>query len=274
MRERRMREVLLGVYVATLLVPGAALVTGTLDQAPALVGVGLILAVLVAGTARGIDDLAETLVSAPLAVTIVLPPLGYTPYLILVAEPGSPAAFASVIGLFALVSGIAVLVGGAIVRNRRLREAATEVAVVTVGDGTDDDGTDWPLIAGTAVALLSVVIAGGIVFLSGDAGMGAITPVLGGVSTWFLILGDDDATEIAVTDRGLRIDRGFTPWKDLDGYRIGEEEVEFVRTQRYLPTRSFEREEIDNEDALLEAIERYLPRLDERGRVELAPRGG
>jgi hypothetical protein len=272
MQERRVLEALLGAYVTTLLIPGVALFTGTLDAdgVPVLVGAGVIVAVLVAGMARIVDDLADTVASAPVAVTTGLPPLGYPAYMILGAEPESPAAFASAVGSFAFLPCVLVPVGGEVVHNRRLREAATEVTAVTVGDGTDDDGTDWPLIAGTAVALFSVVIAVGIAFVSGGTGMGAIAPALGGVSTWFLILGDDDATEIAVTDRGLRIDRGFTPWNDLDGYRVGEEEVEFVRTQRYLPTRSFERERIDDEDAFIQALNRYLPRLDERGRVSAA----
>ncbi|MFB6227973.1 MAG: hypothetical protein ABEH88_05225 [Halobacteriales archaeon] len=276
MQERRVLEALLGAYVATLLIPGAALFTGTVDADGALVLVvaGLIVAVLVARMARTVEDLADTVASAPVVAASVLPPLAYLPYMILAAEPESPAALVSLVGLVAFLPGIGVPIGGAVIRNRRLREAATEVAVVTVGGGEDDDGTNWAVVAGVSVVSLSIVVAGVIVLVGGDVSMSAVTPALGGISTLFLLFADDDATEIAVTDRGLRIDRSFTTWDDFEGYRLTDDEIELVRSQWYLPAGSFEREEVDDENSLIEGLERHLPRLDERGRVELSPRGG
>jgi len=274
MQERRVLEALLGAYVAMLSVPAAALFARTLDAGSAgwLVAAGLVVAVLVARTARSVDDLADTLASAPVAVVSVLPPLAYLPYMILVTPPESSAAFVSLVGLLAVIPGIGVPVGGAIVRNRRLREGATEVAVVTVGDGENADGdTNWPVVAGAVVMGLSFVVFGAIVLVEGDAALGSVSPMLGGMSTWILLLGDDE-TEIGVTDRGLRIDRSFTPWEDLEGYRITDDEIELVRSQWYLPARSFERAEIDDEDALVAGLRRFLPRLDEHGRVELSAR--
>ena len=273
MRERRILEALLGVYVATLLVPAIALFTRTLDagRAPVLVAAGVAVGTVAVGLARSVDDLAGTLASVPVAVATILPPLAYLPYMILLTEPESPAAFASGVGLFALLPGIGVPVGGAIVRSRRLREAATEVAVVTVGGDDDGDETDWSVVAGAVVMGLSFVVFGAIVLFQGDASLGSVSPMLGGMSTWFLFL-DGDETEVAVTDRGLRIDRSFTRWESLEGYRIADGEIELLRTQWYHPARSFECDEIDDEDALLEGLERFLPRLDERGRVELAAR--
>jgi hypothetical protein len=275
MQERRILEALLGTYVGLLSVPAAALFTRTLDagSADVLVAVGLGVAVVVAALARSVGDLADTLASAPVAVATVVPPLAYLPYLILATPPESPAAFASVVGLLAVLPGIAVPVGGAIVRNRRLREAATEEAVVTVGGGEDtDDGTNWQLVAGVAVAATSFVAFGVVVLLGGEVTTGTITPALGGISTWVLLLGDDGTTEVAITDRGLRIDRGFTRWENLEGYRLGDDEIELLRCRWYLPARSFEREEIDDEDALIECLGRFLPRVDQHGRVELAAR--
>jgi hypothetical protein len=273
-QERRALEALLGTYVATLVIPGAALFTGTLDAdgAPILVAAGLLVAVLVAGMARSVEDLADAVASAPVVAASVLPPLAYLPYMILVADPESPAALASLVGVVAFLPGVAVPIGGAVIRNRRLREAATEIAVVTVG-GEDDDGTNWAVVAGVGVVSLSIVVAGVIVLVGGDFSMSAITPALGGISTWFLFLADD-ATEVAITDRGLRIDQSFTRWQEFEGYRLTDDEIELVRPGWYRPSRSFEREEVDDADALTESLGRYLPRLDERGRVELAPRGG
>jgi hypothetical protein len=272
MQERRVIEALLGAYVAMLSVPAAALFTRTLDAGSAgwLVGAGLAVAVLVAAMARTVGDLADAVASVPVAAASVLPPLAYLPYMVLVTPPESPGAFASLVGLLAVLPGILVLAGGGVIRNRRLRADATEVAVVTVG-GDDDEDTNWPAVAGAVVMGLSFVVFGAIVVVEGDAGLGSIFPMLGGMSTWFLFLGDDD-TEIAVTDGGLRIDQSFTRWDDLAGYRIGDDEIELVRPEWYHPTRSFDRGEIDDEDALLDGLRRFLPRLDERGRVELSAR--
>lgn len=276
MQERRTLEVLLGAYVATLVIPGVALFTGTLDagRVPVLVAAGLLVAVFVARTARSVENLGDAVASVPVVAASVLPPFGYLPYMILAADPESPAALASLVGVAAFLPGVGIPIGGAVIRNRRLREAATETAVVTVGGGEDDDETNWAVVAGVGVVALSIVVAGVIVLVSGDLSMSAITPTLGGISTWLLFLGDDDATEVAVTDRGLRIDRRFARWQEFEGYRLADDEIKLVRPGWYRPSRSFEREEIDDESSLIEGLERYLPRLDERGRVELAPRGG
>jgi hypothetical protein len=275
-QERRALEVLLGTYVAMLGIPGAALFTGTLDagEVPVLVAAGLLVTVLVAGTARSVQNLGDAVASAPVVVASVLPPFGYLPYMILAATPESPAALASLVGIAAFLPGVGIPIGGAIIRNRRWREAATEIAVVTVGGGEDDDETNWAVVAGVGVVSLSIVVTGVIVLVGEDVSMSAITPTLGGISTWFLFLADNDATEVAVTDRGLRVDRWFIRWQKFEGYRLTDDEIELVRPGWYRPSRSFERNEIDDVDALIEGVERYLPRLDERGRVELAPRGG
>ena len=89
-------------------------------------------------------------------------------------------------------------------------------------------------------------------------------------TTTVLLADDDDGTELAVTDAGLRVDRTITAWDDFQGYRVTDDSVQFVRPQWYLPARSFEREKISDEDALLDELAEFLPRLDEQGRVEMA----
>lgn len=273
MQDRRPLEVLLGTYVAVLLIPAAVLFTRSLDpdSVARTIAVALVVAVVVGIVARLVDDLADLLASAPVAVATIVPPLAYVPYMILIAEPESTAALVSGIGVFAVVPGILLPVGGAVTRNRRLRASATEVTVVTVGSDDGEPTSNWPVVAGGFVSLATVGVVAFLVVTGADPGSGVITTVLGGLSTWVLILGDDDTTEVAVTDRGLRIDRGFTPWDDLDGYRITGTEIEFIRTRRYLPTRSFKHENIGDMDALVDSLERYLPRVDDHGRVEMTP---
>jgi hypothetical protein len=83
---------------------------------------------------------------------------------------------------------------------------------------------------------------------------------LGGLSS-LLFLFTDDSTELAVTDAGLRVDRSITPWDDLDGFRVTDDAIEIDRAQWWLPTRDFDRDEIDDA-ALIEALAEFLPRTD------------
>lgn len=273
MNLRRVLELVIGAYAGLVLVPASALwlrvsgwVTPTIGV---LVGAAVGVATVVALLARLPDNLAHKLASLPVAVASVLPPIAYLPYMILATAPESPEAFIAVIGLLAILPGIAVPVGGAIVRNRRRRESATEAAVLTVGqEEANSDGRNWQVIAGAVVIGLSVVVFVVIVLVDGDVTRGAITPILGGFSMWLLFV-DDDETEVAVTDEGLGIDRSFTAWEDLDGYRVTDGEIELVREEWYLPTRSFDRPEIGDEEALLAGLGRFLPRLDEHGRIEV-----
>jgi hypothetical protein len=275
MRERWALEALIGAYVAMVATPAAAL-SGWLPalrvtRLPALAAAGVVVTVAAAAAARRIDDVAGAAATLPVAVASILPPLAYLPYMVLATTPESAAALVAAVGLLAVLPGIGVPVVGAVLRSRRVREAATEVAVVTVGE-TDDEGRDWPVLAGVTVLAAAFVAVAAFVATTGDDGFEAVWPAFGGVSTTLLLLFGDDGSEVAVTDRGLRVDRAVTSWDDIDGYRVTDERIELVRSAWYLPARGFERERISDEDALLDGLGEFLPRLDRHGRVEARAR--
>lgn len=270
MEARRLLEALLGAYVAMLLVPAAVLLGfGPAGRPPlaTLVVVGGLVATVVALAARSVPTLPARLASRPSAAGTVGPPLAYLPLLVLAVPPASPAARIALVGLLAVLPGIGLPIGGTVLRNRRLRARATTVTEVTVGD-SDDGGRDRQLIAGLAVVGLAFVAAGAATLYAGDADAGALGSTFGGLWTAVLLLAHDESAEVAVTDEGLRIDRGFTRWVDLEGYRVTDESVALVRSQWYLPDRDFDRDAIDDEAALLDALGRYLPRLDAASRVD------
>jgi len=282
MNERRVPEALIGVYVATVLGPAVALWGHGTDRI-SLLGAAAVAAgagALAVLAARSVEDLPARLASLRVAAVTVLPPLSYLPYMVLSTAPESTPALLSVVGLLAVVPGVFVPVSGAVVRSRRLRAGATELAVVTVGDdsdggdGDDNDGRNLQVVAAATVAALSVVGFGAFVLFVGEPGSGTFVTTMGGLSTTLLLLADDDGTELAVTDAGLRIERTITAWDDFQGYRVTDDSVQFVRPQWYLPARSFEREKISDEDALLDGVSEFLPRLDEQGRVEMTARRG
>lgn len=280
MGERQVLEALLGVYVGIVLVTAGVLVGrefGVIGlPRGALVVTGIVIAAAVAAAARRVDALVDRVVPLPVAAVTIGVPLAYLPYLILATEPGSGANLVALVGLLAVVPGIGVPVGGAVIKNKHRRQQATEIVAVTVGEEHEDN--DWlpnadnNWIAGIGVAVVGVgILAVGIGLTLGFDGSSTIFTSLSGLAT-SLLLFVDDSSEVAVTDAGLRVDQQFLQWDDLTGYRLTDESVEIVTPNWYQSTREFDREEISDEDALINGLNEFLPRVDEHERVELSPR--
>ena len=264
MNGRRLIEALLGVYVVTLLLPTLA-VTGwvavTSASLVSILAAGLTIAGAGGLAATTMPKLPERVTSLPAVAATILPPLLFLPYLVF-AEPAGRAEWLAIVGLLAVVPGMLVPIAGAVIRNQRLRSEATEHAVVTVGDDEDDG-------FGRLVAPALIIVAGlggigmsvfGVAVLAGfdlDGGasiIGSLTAVSGSLVTLFT----DDSTELAVTDAGLRVDRSMTPWDDLAGYRVTDDEIKLERARRWLPSRDFDRNEIDDA-AFIQALSEFLP---------------
>lgn len=271
MDERWVLDALLGVYVGLLVGTASAIVglASTGVDAPFTVplGAGIIIAAVVAAGARRVDDLVDWVISIPLAVGMAGLPLLYLPYLMVASEPATVIAIA---GLLAMVPGIGVPVGGALIRNRRRREQANEIAVITVGED-DSDGWNRSVISGVvAVGGSSIAVVGaGVVGIDGF--LGTLLSSVGGAAT-SLGFFNTDSTEIAVTDSGVRVDNSVLVWDELDGYRMTDDEIKLVRPEWYQSTREFDREALSDEETLIESLEAFLPRVDKYGRVELTPR--
>ena len=264
MNGRRLIEALLGVYVVTLLLPTLA-ITGWVAVTSASLGSILAAGLTIAGAgglaATTMPKLPDRAASLPVVAATILPPLLFLPYLVF-AEPAGRAEWLAIVGLLAVVPGMLVPIAGAVIRNQRLRSEATEHAVVTVGDDEDDG-------FGRLVAPALIIVAGlggigmsvfGVAVLAGfdlDGGasiIGSLTAVSGSLVTLFA----DDSTELAVTDAGLRVDRSMTPWDDLAGYRVTDDEIKLERARRWLPSRDFDRNEIDDA-AFIQALNEFLP---------------
>jgi len=259
---RRLIEALLGIYVATLLLPLLA-VTGWVAVASASLGTilaaGLAIAAATALAATTVADLTDRVASLSAAGVLTLPPLAYIPYMI-VAD-AEIAAVVTIAGLLAIVPGIAALLAAAGIRNRRLRARATEHAVVTTGDDDDESDTSRAVVVAAAVGIALVVIAAGgaIIAFDGFEGSTTLFTSLTGLSSLLFLL-DDDNHEIAVTDEGLRVDRSITPWDDLAEFRVTDEEIRIERAKWWLPSRDFDREEMGDDEAFIAALAEFLPR--------------
>jgi len=275
MDERWVVDALLGVYVGLLVGATSALagLASTAVDPPLRIAVatGIGVGAVVMGAAQRVDDLVDRVASVPLAVGIVGLPLLFLPYQIVVAEPGSVRGIISVVGLLAILPGIGIPSGGAIIRNRRRRAQSTEIVAVTVGEDEEtEEDTNWSVV-GATLMIGSALVAGGLFVFSSDGNIGSLLSALGGLASSIALIRNDNST-IAVTDNGLRINRTFTEWDGIDGYRLTDDEIQIVRPGWYHITRNFDREEITDEDSLIEGLEELLPRLDRHGRVELSPR--
>jgi hypothetical protein len=122
-----------------------------------------------------------------------------------------------------------------------------------------------------AVVGIGMISAGAATIITGDVSFSSVIAPLGGLSAMLAVFGDN-GRELVVTDVGLVVDQSVIVWDDLAGYRLADEKLLLVRSEWYLPARRFDREEISDEDVLIKELERFLPRLDKHGRVELAVR--
>ena len=263
MEQRRFLEVALGVYVATLLVPAAALAGW--ESGAVELSAGVFVAAVVGLAAHAVDDLADRLCSQPVASGLMGLPLVALLLLIFVVDLGSGADIVAVGAMVAMILGIITLFGASATRTRRLREQATEIVAVSLGE---TDGTEWKQLqtAGMAVVGIGMITAGAATIITGDVSFSSVIAPLGGLSAMIAVVGDNGG-ELVVTDSGLIVDQSVIVWDDLAGYRRTDDKIRLVRSEWYLPDRRFDRAEMDDE-ALIEGLGGFLPRVDEQGRVE------
>ncbi len=259
-------DVLLGIYIALLIVPAAIMTSGESvvgTQVAVVVGGGVGIAAVGALAARSVDNLIDRLCSVPISSVIILLPFAYLAYLVFATEPGSTAELAALIGVLGVVPGGVSLFVGDWLRVRWLCEQSTEIVTVTVGD---PDGSEWKQLrfAAAAIAGIALAAAGGATLLTGEERFSTLAGSLGGLSALLLLAGDD-GTELTVTDTGVQSYQSFVVWEDLDGYRLTDDSLVLVRSAWYLPDRQFDREAISDESALLNGVSTYLPRLNEEG---------
>jgi len=284
MRSRRLLDVLVGVYVSIIVVTASALVrweaVAPTFSAGSAVAVGLAIAAVVALIAGTISDLVERVTSRLAMVVTGGLPLVYLVYLIFVLEPGSTHAFVAGVGTFALVVAVGIGPVAKRITTRRLRDASTEITAVTAGAYEGTALRRWLHIGknlyttGFLALLIGAIVLVGlentrIQFLIsfGAVGIGGF----GFIETKLLEIRGDDGSMIVVTDMGLRGDRytqgwvsqRFVRWDECEGYRITKGTVEIVFSRRFPEKWTLYREEISDEAALIDALDDYLPRLDD-----------
>lgn len=115
------------------------------------------------------------------------------------------------------------------------------------------------LLAVVTIAALSVAVAAAMLYIEGDiellttfAWLPATTPV------WLLLL-NREGQDVGVTETGLRVQRSIHEWSTFSGYELTDEALVLHRDRWYHSRLAFDRADIDDPDAVVEALGRHLP---------------
>jgi hypothetical protein len=260
----RVLTVTVGVYAAAVLVPLAALLAdwfgATLPALTTLGGGGAVAAAVGIAVAASVPDLPRAVASTPNWLAVVLSPLGYLAVLSTL-PPGSPLEPLVFVGVAAAALGVVVTALGAVIVNHERLADATEYAVFETGDGNDGGPfrahRQLSILAAVGVSVIALVTI--IVLRDGEMPL-EIVSMLGGLSS-LVALVDADDREVGITDEGVRTNQWLHSTERLSGYRFSPDELVIERDGLWSDL-TFERDEIDDEERVGEALGRILPRLD------------
>ena len=240
------------VYTLLLVAPAGTLLA---DPTPAVVGAGAVaglLAGLVVALAR---DPTEWLVGWRLLAVPTLPG-AWLASLVVVPPAGPP--WVRLGGTLAVVPAIA-MVGLAhhIRADRPLADATTHVSFSARPAPTVRRQLK---IAVGAILGVSVAVSVGIPLAVGEpvtfsnvVWFPALLPV------WVMLFQDDGGRDVAVTSAGIRLDNAVHDWAGFAAYDCREDALVLTRTSWYRSSLSFDIEDIDDPEAVVDALARYLP---------------
>jgi hypothetical protein len=243
------------LYSALLLGPVVPLVTGEHD-AWGLLAVGCVVGAVVGALATVGREMTAPDASWPLGVAGLVLPLGW--FLPAVGESSVEAAVLSpwAVGASASIAWLVVGMGVGALRNAQRREKAR--TVVAFSAPRPKAQRRQLAVALVVIMGLSVAVTVGIGLLSSGIEVTTLLP-LTIVPVFFATLDED--VDCAVTDRGLRVENTVHEWENFAGYECDDGVLSVVSHGR-TGTQRFEAEDIEDLDAVCDALGRYLPRLD------------
>jgi hypothetical protein len=255
MRQRVARGVTL-VYTALLVGPVAPLVAG---ESWGLLAAGCAVGAVVGALATAGDAPAPD-ASWPLGVAGLVAPLCW-----LVPAAGESSVEAAVlspwaVGASASVAWLLVVVAVAELRDAQHREAARTLVEFSARPPRKQRRQlryATATLAGTAV-LVAVSIA----VLDSGVGFTTLLP-LTILPTVLPALDDDDGRAVSVTDRGLLVEGSLHDWAQFEGYEHTDGTLVVAGSGLAL-TRKFDTDDIEDTDAVVDALDGYLPRLDDQ----------
>lgn len=185
-------------------------------------------------------------------------PAGWLLPILASLPPSESVPWLQFVGVSAVVPGvIAVGLVNRIRQRRRLADARTHVTFTArPGPGVRRQlKLAVSVLFGTTVVATAgfSVVASGAVSMTDFLWFPTLLPV------WIMLFQDDNGREVAVTDRGLRVEQAIHEWDTFAAYERTDEALKLSRSSWYRPTQSFDLDDIDDPDAVIEELARYLP---------------
>lgn len=240
------------LYALLLFTPTGTLVV---EPSPAVVGAGAVAGLLFGLAVALARDPTEWLTGWVLVAVPTLPG-GWLLSLVVVPPPGAP--WIRLGGTLAVLPAIA-MVGLAhhIRTDRLLADAQTHVSFSARPAPTVRRHLK---VAVGAVLGVSAVVSVGIPLAVGETP--TVTNVVwfpALVPVWLSLFGDDGGRDVAVTSAGVRLERAVHEWDGFAAYERTEDALVLTRTAWYRSSLSFDTEDIDDPDAVVDALARHLP---------------
>ncbi|MXR50385.1 hypothetical protein GRX03_02020 [Halovenus sp. WSH3] len=227
------------------------------DSTPVVLAGGLVGGAVVGGVLVWDHDPTDWLRGWRVPALAGLPAVWLGP--ILRGLPASePAPWAAFLGVAALVPGLLAIALAAHARRRDRLAGATTHVTFTVRPAP---GVRRQRKLGVGVVLgMSLLVAVGFPLVLGET----ISPtdvlwLSPSLPVWFVIFQDSDGREVAVTSEGLRVEQALHDWETFEGYERSDDALRLTRSQWYQSTFAFDTSDIDDPDAVVEALGRYLP---------------
>jgi hypothetical protein len=107
------------------------------------------------------------------------------------------------------------------------------------------------VLTGTAVVASALFLGDG-VSLTSYVWLPAMVPV------WIMLLTNRTIHEVAVAEEGLRVDTTIYDWGTVSGYERTDEALTIARPKWCHSDATFARDDIDDVDAVLEALDRCV----------------
>ncbi len=134
-------------------------------------------------------------------------------------------------------------------------EAESDVYVTLPDPSGEEPGRRWQ-IASALVALAAVALFLGSAVLSDGLDPTMVFVVLGGLTP---LLTAQNRSELIVLDAGLKQGVSIRPWSDFESYEMTDDEL-VIRDGSWFPKQyAIPGEKIDDEDAVVATLSRYLP---------------
>jgi hypothetical protein len=253
---RRWLRASLAAYVALLVGPAATLVPAPTWPSFAA---GAILGGAAGFAATATLDGPDALLTLPQVLAGFAPPLGW----LWPAWAGATSIPTFLFtpwtaGAVAALAWVVAVVVAADWRTRERIDGLTE-RIVFEARNPPETRRQTKIAAGVIVASTAVVVVVSLVVGSGDSDVFTwLFPAL--LPGWIVMLADPDGKEVAVADEGVRVERQIHDWATVDGYEVTDDALTLGRSKWYHSDLSFDRDDVDDLDAVTAALDEVLAR--------------